>query len=165
MKLTFFGTGTSQGIPIIGCKCPVCRSTDPRDKRYRASALFEVDGLNILIDCGPDFRSQMLRLGCAMTEQIHADQIRITAKGFKARHLAGCAHKQHSSAGLQKLFKRQTRFTGKLRMHVAGTAERLHIAFRPRNLRLHIIPPAGTEIHTAFGEHGLSQQGCDPARS
>ena len=73
MKLTFFGTGTSQGIPIIGCKCPVCRSTDPRDKRYRASALFEVDGLNILIDCGPDFRSQMLRADLG-----HLDAILLT---------------------------------------------------------------------------------------
>ena len=73
MKLTFFGTGTSQGIPIIGCQCPVCRSTDPRDKRYRASALFEAGGLNILVDCGPDFRSQMLRAGIG-----HLDAILIT---------------------------------------------------------------------------------------
>ena len=73
MKLTFFGTGTSQGIPIIGCKCPVCSSTDPRDKRYRASALFEVDGLSILIDCGPDFRSQMLR-----ADVRHLDAILLT---------------------------------------------------------------------------------------
>ena len=63
MKLTFLGTGTSLGIPVVGCTCPVCSSTDPRDKRFRASALFEVDGLTILVDCGPDFRSQMLRIG------------------------------------------------------------------------------------------------------
>lgn len=61
MKLTFLGTGTSQGIPIIACKCPVCLSTDKRDKRLRTSALIEVDGLNIVIDSGPDFRYQMLR--------------------------------------------------------------------------------------------------------
>ena len=59
-KLTFLGTGTSQGIPIIACQCPVCRSTDPRDKRLRASALIEYEGLKILVDAGPDFRSQML---------------------------------------------------------------------------------------------------------
>ena len=59
-KLTFLGTGTSQGIPIIACQCPVCRSTDPRDKRFRASALVEFGGLRILVDAGPDFRSQML---------------------------------------------------------------------------------------------------------
>lgn len=60
-KLTFLGTGTSQGVPIIACDCPVCRSTDPRDKRYRASALVEYGGLTILIDGGPDMRSQLLR--------------------------------------------------------------------------------------------------------
>ena len=62
MKLTFFGTGTSLGVPIVGCNCPVCRSTDPRDKRFRSSALFQDGGLNILVDCGPDFREQMLQL-------------------------------------------------------------------------------------------------------
>ena len=60
-KLTFLGTGTSQGVPIIGCNCPVCKSPDPRDKRLRASALVRWGGLTILIDCGPDFRTQMLR--------------------------------------------------------------------------------------------------------
>lgn len=60
-KLTFLGTGTSQGVPMIGCDCPVCMSTDPRDKRYRSSAFVEYCGLSILIDCGPDFRSQMIR--------------------------------------------------------------------------------------------------------
>lgn len=59
-ELTFLGTGTSQGVPIIACQCPVCQSTDPRDKRYRASAFIRHDGLNILVDAGPDFRSQML---------------------------------------------------------------------------------------------------------
>jgi phosphoribosyl 1,2-cyclic phosphate phosphodiesterase len=61
LKLTFLGTGTSQGIPIIACKCPVCLSTDKRDKRLRTSALIEVNGQNIVIDSGPDFRYQMLR--------------------------------------------------------------------------------------------------------
>ena len=61
VKLTFLGTGTSQGVPIIACQCPVCLSADERDKRFRASAFVQMDGLNILIDAGPDFRSQMLR--------------------------------------------------------------------------------------------------------
>ena len=59
-RLTFLGTGTSQGVPIIGCNCPVCSSADARDKRFRASALVEYAGLNILVDAGPDFRMQML---------------------------------------------------------------------------------------------------------
>lgn len=61
MKLTFLGTGTSQGVPVIGCGCDVCRSEDPRDKRLRTSAMIEVDGKYLVIDTGPDFRQQMLR--------------------------------------------------------------------------------------------------------
>ena len=60
MVVTFLGTGTSQGIPVIGSNHPVCLSTDPKDKRLRVSALVEYEGYNILIDCGPDFRAQML---------------------------------------------------------------------------------------------------------
>lgn len=61
MKLKFLGTGTSQGVPVIGCKCEVCQSQDPKDKRFRASAMITTDeGHKILIDCGPDFRQQML---------------------------------------------------------------------------------------------------------
>lgn len=62
MRLTFLGTGTSKGVPEIGCTCPVCMSTDPRDKRLRVSVLVETDEARILIDCGPDFREQMLRI-------------------------------------------------------------------------------------------------------
>lgn len=60
MKVTFLGTGTSQGIPIIGSTHPVCLSENPKDKRLRVSVLVEWDSHNILIDCGPDFRAQML---------------------------------------------------------------------------------------------------------
>ena len=62
MKITFLGTGTSTGVPEIGCTCPVCTSEDPRDRRLRVSVLVETDDARILIDCGPDFREQMLRV-------------------------------------------------------------------------------------------------------
>ena len=61
MKLVILGSGTSTGVPYIGCTCNVCTSTDPHDKRLRCSGMVEVDGVRILIDCGPDFREQMLR--------------------------------------------------------------------------------------------------------
>lgn len=61
MKVTFLGTGTSQGVPVVACKCEVCQSTDERDKRLRSSVLVETNDATILIDAGPDFRQQMLR--------------------------------------------------------------------------------------------------------
>lgn len=61
MKLTILGSGTSQGIPVIACDCPVCHSTDIHDKRLRSSAMLEIHGKVLIIDAGPDFRYQMLR--------------------------------------------------------------------------------------------------------
>ncbi len=72
-RLTFLGSGTSQGVPMIGCGCEVCRSRDPRDKRLRASVLVEYEGMTILVDAGPDFRQQMLRAGVH-----HLDAILLT---------------------------------------------------------------------------------------
>ena len=60
MKLTFLGTGTSCGVPTIGCQCRVCQNTNPKDKRLRCSALVETEHTRLLIDCGPDFRQQIM---------------------------------------------------------------------------------------------------------
>ena len=70
MKLTILGTGTSQGVPVIGCRCEVCRSKDQRDNRLRTSAMVEVGGNRIVIDAGPDFRQQMLRTGVRTIDAI-----------------------------------------------------------------------------------------------
>ena len=61
VKITFLGTGTSQGVPVIACDCKTCKSDDSRDKRLRTSLLLETDEASLLIDAGPDFRQQMLR--------------------------------------------------------------------------------------------------------
>ena len=81
MTLTFLGTGTSIGVPAIGCDCEVCRSMDPHDKRLRASAILESDeGLRILLDCGPDFRQQILtqqfgKIDAVLVSHIHYDHV------------------------------------------------------------------------------------------
>jgi len=80
LKITFLGTGTSQGIPIIGSNHPVCLSTDEKDKRLRVSVLVEWDTYTYVIDCGPDFRYQMLRANCSKIDGIlftheHTDHI------------------------------------------------------------------------------------------
>lgn len=63
MKVNFLGTGTSQGVPVIGCDCSVCKSLDFRDKRLRTSIHVEASGVSLVVDTGPDFRMQMLRTG------------------------------------------------------------------------------------------------------
>jgi len=80
LKVTFLGTGTSQGVPVIACLCPTCKSTDSRDKRLRTSAMVEVNGITIVIDSGPDFRDQMLRANVQKLDAIlftheHRDHI------------------------------------------------------------------------------------------
>lgn len=80
MRLTFLGTGTSVGVPTIGCKCKVCQSTDKHDKRLRASAMIETENTRILIDCGPDFRQQMLsqkfrRIDAVLLTHVHYDHV------------------------------------------------------------------------------------------
>ena len=72
-RLEFLGTGTSQGVPMIGCGCEVCASRDPHDKRLRASVLVDYSGKRFLVDAGPDFRQQMLRAGVS-----HVDAILLT---------------------------------------------------------------------------------------
>ena len=81
LDISFLGTGTSQGVPIIGSNHPVCLSSDKRDKRLRVSVLIQWEDFNIVIDCGPDFRQQMLlnnikKLDALFFTHEHADHIR-----------------------------------------------------------------------------------------
>lgn len=80
MRITFLGTGTSHGVPMIGCECATCRSSDPRDRRLRPSIFIEADGARLLVDAGPDLREQALRHGISRVDAIlfthgHADHI------------------------------------------------------------------------------------------
>lgn len=82
IKITILGSGTSSGVPVIGCKCATCRSIDPHDKRLRASLLIQSDNTNIIIDTTPDFRMQMLQ-----NEIDHLDAIFFTHPHFD--HIGG----------------------------------------------------------------------------
>ena len=80
MRITFLGSGTSHGVPMIGCACAVCRSTDPRDKRTRPSILIDLDGFRLLVDTSTDLREQALREGIDRVDAVfythaHADHI------------------------------------------------------------------------------------------
>ncbi len=80
MKLRFLGTGTSSGVPVLGCKCPVCTSPDPRDSRFRTAALLTTNEARILIDAGPDIRQQLLPLDfnpldAVLLTHIHYDHV------------------------------------------------------------------------------------------
>ncbi len=70
MTVTFLGTGTSSGVPMIGCTCPVCRSLDPRDQRLRTAVHIAVEGRSLVVDAGPDFRQQMLRARVAQLDAL-----------------------------------------------------------------------------------------------
>ncbi len=80
LEIEFLGTGTSTGVPMLRCRCPVCLSADARDKRLRTSAIVRYQGVRLLIDCGPDFRAQMLRasddnLDAVLLTHIHYDHV------------------------------------------------------------------------------------------
>lgn len=80
MRVTFLGTGTSQGVPVIACHCPVCQSSDKKDNRLRSSILLEYNGHHVVIDTGPDFRYQMLRqrvdrLDAVLMTHSHKDHV------------------------------------------------------------------------------------------
>jgi len=80
LKITFLGTGTSQGIPVVGSNHPVCKSIDHKDKRLRSSILIQWKSFNFIIDCGPDFRYQMLRSNCNKVDAVfftheHSDHV------------------------------------------------------------------------------------------
>lgn len=104
MRVTFLGTGTSQGVPVIGCTCEVCRSLDFRDKRLRTSILVEIHNQCFVVDTGPDFRQQMLR------EQVrHIDAVIFTH-----------AHRDHT-AGLDDV--RAFNYLQQMEMPVYGTQQ------------------------------------------
>ncbi len=124
MKITFLGTGTSQGIPVIGSSHPVCLSTNPKDKRLRVSVLVEWDTYSYVIDCGPDFRQQMLRANCTKLDAViftheHADHTAglddIRPFFFKQGPISVYAHKRvlgELNRRFDYIFARENKYPG-----------------------------------------------------
>lgn len=133
IKLTFLGTGTSQGIPVIASSHPVCHSSDPRDTRLRVSVLLEWKDSKYVIDCGPDFRYQMLRANCQRVDGVlftheHSDHTAgiddIRPYYFKQGVMPFYAHKRVFESLYQRfayIFKEGEKYPG------APTIEEHHI--------------------------------------
>jgi phosphoribosyl 1,2-cyclic phosphate phosphodiesterase len=114
VRLTFLGTGTSTGVPAVGCPCEICRSTDPRDKRLRASVLLEFDGRAVVIDTGTDFRQQALRAGldrldAVLVTHAHADHIfgldDIRPFNFKTRQPVPIYADERTWVGIRRVYE------------------------------------------------------------
>lgn len=113
MKITFLGTGTSQGVPVITCECQVCCSSDEHDKRLRTSLLLEVNGKVLLFDAGPDFRQQMLRENVKKLDSIiltheHKDHIAgmddVRAYNFKSQDAVDIFAEERVQKAIRKEF-------------------------------------------------------------
>jgi len=113
MKVTFLGTGTSQGIPVIGCTCTVCQSSDTHDKRLRTSVMIEAKGKILVIDTGPDFRQQMLR------EQVHHDLDKFCVDAVLFTH----KHKDHI-AGLDDVRPFNFRFNRDMQVYATAQVQK-----------------------------------------
>ncbi len=112
MLTTFLGTGTSQGVPMIGCECAVCTSKDPKDKRLRSSILVQSDQTTIVVDSGPDFRQQMLRqevkkLDAVLFTHEHKDHIAGLDDVRAYNYLSGKGMDVFATVNVQEALKRE----------------------------------------------------------
>lgn len=114
IKVTLLGTGTSTGIPVIGCRCRVCTSTDPRDERTRCACMIDAGGVQIVIDTGPDFRRQALREGLEHVDAVlfthhHFDHVvgldDLRPFFFRNRRPIPCYARENTAEVLQRMFR------------------------------------------------------------
>lgn len=124
LSVTFLGTGTSQGVPVIACEHPVCKSKDKKDKRLRSSVLISWEKTNVVIDCGPDFRQQMLRENITNLEGVlftheHSDHTAgiddVRPFYFKQKYINFYAHKRVFESLYKRfdyIFKTQDKYPG-----------------------------------------------------
>lgn len=152
MKIIFLGTGTSTGVPEIGCHCEVCSSDDPRDRRLRSSILVETDGKRILLDCGPDFRWQMLKQGIE-----HLDAVLLSHEHYD--HVGGLddlrpfVHKNDLKIYAEKNVVQaiQTRLPYAFREHPYPGVPQLNL----QSIGLEAFEAAGIPVQPVRVMHGL----------
>ncbi len=163
IRITFLGTGTSQGVPVIACECEVCKSTDAKDKRLRSSVLVESSTTSVVIDTGPDFRYQMLRESVKKMDAVvftheHRDHIAglddIRAFNFKQ----GQSMPLYCTASVEKAIRRdfhyafaETKYPGVPEMHIIPIPKSLFmigdIPFLPIQVMHYKMPVLGFRIH------------------
>ncbi len=162
MTIEFLGTGTSQGVPVIACGCPVCTSADHRDQRLRTSALVHIGKINLLIDAGPDLRQQMLRakvdrLDAVLLTHEHMDHVAgiddLRSFNFHQGHAMDIHANAPTIAAVKRMFNyafAEVRYPGvpELRMHEIGhrTFQAAGISITPVEVLHHKLPVIGFRI-------------------
>ena len=151
MKVTFLGTGTSQGVPVIGCDCPVCTSTDKKDQRLRAAILVSIGPTNIVIDVGPDFRQQLLRAKITKLDAIlltheHNDHI----IGMDDVRPLNFSQKKHipvyANERVQTDLKKRFEYIFKAEPYPGAPRIELHIIQASKNFEVEGIPIIPIEV-------------------
>jgi len=169
MTVTLLGTGTSVGVPVLGCDCRVCTSDDPRDRRTRCACLVEADGVNVLIDAGPDFRQQAMREGIDAVDALlithhHFDHVAglddLRPFFFRNRRPMPCYARDNTAEVLRTTFYYifgENRYSGAalLQLHTANgtfevqsryTAEAPSVTVHPIKLEHGDLPALGYRI-------------------
>ena len=160
-RLVFLGTGTSQGVPVIGCDCEVCTSSDPRDKRLRTSVALESPSSRVVIDTGPDFRAQMLREGIRQLDAVvytheHKDHLAGMDDVRPFNYLQKCAMTLHASERVEEALRRDFYYAfdefkhgGVPDVHVSRVED--HQPFEAGGMHWHPLPI----IHGKLSIHGF----------
>jgi len=162
IRVEFLGTGTSQGVPVIACDCAVCMSTDPHDKRLRASVWVQVEGMSLLIDAGPDLRQQMLRsrihkLDAVLLTHEHMDHIAgiddLRAFNFAQKRAMDIHGNAATTAAVRRMFHyafAEERYPGvpELRLHdiVPGTVTIAGVEVKVIEVMHHKMPVLGFRL-------------------
>jgi phosphoribosyl 1,2-cyclic phosphate phosphodiesterase len=162
MKVTFLGSGTSQGIPVIACNCEVCQSNDTRDKRLRSSILISSDNTNLVIDTGPDFRQQMLRenvkkLDAVVFTHEHKDHIAGMDDIRAFNYIQKKDMDVYASAEVQNALKREFHYVFAAKKYPGVPQVKLHtinddsftvgdIELKPINVLHYMMPVKGYRI-------------------